>query len=408
MRTATILAVSTTLLLGLVQDLAMGQELPGQVPASAGIRTDNSVGTASGTVGWRPRSRHTAASQIINGIPVYEAPLPEEAYVEAPAIGVADPCDYPGAVMPCMPQCRLTDSNWRFFGDYLWLQTGDASTAYAVRTNGAIVPPANVAPLQLGPVATVDPGAASGFRVGLSWSPWAAVGRFGASYAHFESSAASSLSVDPPDVNDPLVIHPGTESALPTFLDATGRGRIAFDLGDIDYRTPLTLGDSYLVDLVLGARYAHLEQDFHATYFDSGTIEDVNSTIRFDGGGLRVGLEGERISHNTGFLVYGRAGASFVAGNFTATYSQVDNFSGTLVDTSLSRRRIVPILDMELGVGWTGPQERLRLTAGYMVNAWYNVLTTSEYIQAVQNNRFAGLSNTVTFDGLVARAELRF
>ena len=28
MRTATILAVSTTLLLGLVQDLAMGQELP--------------------------------------------------------------------------------------------------------------------------------------------------------------------------------------------------------------------------------------------------------------------------------------------------------------------------------------------------------------------------------------------
>lgn len=408
MRTAATLTVSTTLFWVLLEGLALCQESPAQVPAGAGVRANRPMSTASLPYAYRSRFRQAAAPQVINGIPVYESPLVDETYVVGPEIGVADPCCPDPAVMPCMPQGSNNDYHWRFFGDYLWLGTGDASTDYAVRTNGAIVPPSGVAPLQLGPVAAVDPGDGSGFRLGLSWAPRSGAGSFGASYAHFESSATSSLSVDPPDVNEPLVIHPGTEAALPTFLDATARGRIAFDLGDLDYRTPLLLGDSYLAHLVLGGRYAHLEQDFHATYFDSGTIENVNSTIRFDGGGIRVGLEGERISHNTGFLVYGRAGASFVAGNFTATYAQIDNFNGTLVDTSLSRRRIVPILDLELGVGWSGPEERLRLTAGYMINAWYNVLTASEYIQAVQNNRFAGLSNTVTFDGLVARAEIRF
>jgi len=299
------------------------------------------------------------------------------------------------------------ESRWQFFGDFLYLQAGDANMAYAVPTNGAIVPPAGVAPLQLGAAAAVIPDFAPGFRVGLSgmlFSP----ARIGASYTYFWSDASSTLSVNPPDVNDSLVIHPGTEAALPVFLDAQATGRIGFQLADVDYRAPLASGEGYVLYYVLGGRYAHLHQDFHATFFDSGTIEDVNTKILFDGGGIRVGLDGERVSPTTGFLVYARGGASFLAGRFNASYSQVDNFNGTLVDTGLSARRIVPILDLELGAGWTGLREHLRLTAGYMVNAWYNVITTGDLINAVQNNRFTGLSNTLTFDGLVTRAELRF
>jgi len=193
------------------------------------------------------------------------------------------------------------------------------------------------------------------------------------------------------------------------FADAeAGRG-IDFQLIDADYRALLVCQENYLVEYLIGGRLGRLEQDFHATFFNGGTIEQVTTEIGFDGAGIRLGLEGERRSPVFGLLAYGRAGASFLAGRFHASYAQIDNFvPDPLVDTAFEADRIVPILDIELGVGWTGPQEHFRLTAGYMISAWYNAVTTGELIQAVQTNSFVGLGDTLTFDGLVGRAEFRF
>jgi hypothetical protein len=43
-----------------------------------------------------------------------------------------------------------------------------------------------------------------------------------------------------------------------------------------------------------------------------------------------------------------------------------------------------------------------------MVNAWFNTLTTQEFVQAVQGNDLVDLGQTMTFDGLNARIEYRF
>ena len=71
------------------------------------------------------------------------------------------------------------------------------------------------------------------------------------------------------------------------------------------------------------------------------------------------------------------------------------------------------MLDLELGVGWSSPKGCIRVTGGYMVSAWYNVVTTADFIGAVQRNDFTELGNTelggkLTFDGLVVRAEFRY
>jgi len=65
----------------------------------------------------------------------------------------------------------------------------------------------------------------------------------------------------------------------------------------------------------------------------------------------------------------------------------------------------VSILDLELGIGWSTPGGRLRMTGGYMVNSWFNTVTTADFIGAVQRNDFTDLDDTLTFDGLVVRAE---
>ena len=70
---------------------------------------------------------------------------------------------------------------------------------------------------------------------------------------------------------------------------------------------------------------------------------------------------------------------------------------------------MVPVLDLELGVGWSGPCDRLRIRCGYLLSAWFNTLQTDEWIDAVNANRFSdSASSTMVFDGLTAQAEYRF
>ena len=323
-----------------------------------------------------------------------------------PGVMATDPCFPTTTVVPCVAPPACAEHRWQFFGDFLWLRARDAEVAYAVPINGAIRPP-DLPPLQIGPVAAVDPGWAPGFRVGLSRA-LRFPARVAGSYTRFESSGSDALSVSPPDVNQPLVLHPGTLAALPTFLDAEGDCGIDFQLIDADYRALLVCENNTMVEYLIGSRYARLGQDFHATFLNGGTTERVTTGIGFDGIGCRLGVEGERRSDCFGLLAYGRASASLLMGRFRANYTQVEMPRGRLIDTRFGENRIVPILDFEAGVGWTGPWEHFRLTAGYMFSAWYNVVRTEEYIPGVQANSFAGMSDSLTFDGAVARAELRF
>ena len=107
-------------------------------------------------------------------------------------------------------------------------------------------------------------------------------------------------------------------------------------------------------------------------------------------------------------MVYGRGAASFVGGVFRSSYTQDDLLGTRVVDTAWTAGRLVTMLDLEVGVGWVSPADRFRCSVGYMVSGWYNVVKTDEWIGAVQRNNFVGLGDTLSFDGLTARAELRF
>ncbi len=61
------------------------------------------------------------------------------------------------------------------------------------------------------------------------------------------------------------------------------------------------------------------------------------------------------------------------------------------------------MIDYELGLAWTGPQGHLHLAAGYMVNHWFNAVTTPVFIDAVQANNYTDLGDTISFTGLVGR-----
>ncbi|MCL4193647.1 MAG: TonB-dependent receptor, partial [Thermoguttaceae bacterium] len=69
---------------------------------------------------------------------------------------------------------------------------------------------------------------------------------------------------------------------------------------------------------------------------------------------------------------------------------------------------VISILDLEVGGGWRSQNDVLRVTAGYMFSAWYNVISTEELINAVQSADSTNADDTLTFSGLVVRSEVRF
>src|SRR5690606_31763358 len=105
----------------------------------------------------------------------------------------------------------------------------------------------------------------------------------------------------------------------------------------------------------------------------------VSTDVDFDGLGIRLGLEGERYTRR-GFMAYAKSHGSLVAGEFRANYQQGNAFDASVVDTDWEAGRIVPMLDLETGIGWTSANGYWRFSAGYVYSAWYNVVKTDEWI----------------------------
>lgn len=343
-------------------------------------------------------------------VPVYAMPT---AYMQ-PA-GAAVPAQ-PGA-LPATPataqgpdacldcnDCTCRIRNWQFFGDYLFLRASNAEVPYAVPINGPIVEGA--VPVEIGPVGVLNPEYNSAFRVGFSRA-LDNCASLGGSYTRFESRVSDSMSTTAPNVMRPLVVHPSTLTAAFDGLAASGRYDINFELADLTYRCTFACGDRWAADFLLGARYGHLEQMLHTEFSYNGTTA-VDTNINFDGGGPMAGLTFERHAACTGFLVYGRGLASLLAGRFNTTYTQDDSFDLIQVTTDWRGNRVVPVLEMEVGAGWASQNGLLRFTAGYMVSAWFNTVTTADWVSAVQRANFNNLSDSTVFDGFTARAEVRF
>ncbi len=292
------------------------------------------------------------------------------------------------------------------FGEFMYLRARNSEVTYGVPIDGPIVGPPTNNPIQIGRMGVVDMDYQPAFRIGAAYI-LDSCSSLTVQWSRLESSTGDRVDTTNPNVIRSMVSHPGTLSAAQDFLSGVAGYDINYDLIDIDYRTAISWNACQKVNWVFGARYARLEEKFDAVFAANG-IESVLTDISFDGAGLRAGIEGERYSRSGRLMVYGKTYGSLLAGEFRGHYNQSQSFDPQVVDTTWKAGRIVPVLDLEAGVGWQSQCGTWRLTAGYVYSAWLNTVKTDRFIQAVQNNNFAGLGDTMTFDGLIARVEGRF
>lgn len=326
------------------------------------------------------------------------------------ACGCGPSCGSNCGCNDCGGCCKGWCHKVNVFGEYLYLRARNAEVAYAVPFDGVLNPVGGQV-TQTGPVELVDPDYSSGFRIGAGFT-LNECNAIVVTYSQFDANTTDSvvLAGGGPDVLRSLVSSPNPLSAGSDGLDAFANLDIQFTTLDVDYKGLFAYCDDYKLNYVIGARYAQLEQHFDAQFSVIGT-DRVQSDVLFDGGGLRLGLEGERYATNTGFFAYGKAAASFIGGEFRTRY-QYGNLVNDpeITDTSWRAGRIVTITDLELGIGWRNYCDNLRLNLGYTYSCWHNVVVTKEWINAVQNNNFVDPSDNfngmITFDGLTARVEV--
>jgi hypothetical protein len=293
---------------------------------------------------------------------------------------------------------------WGAFGELLYLRPRNAEVVYGVPIDGPIVPPP-ADPIQTGPVGMIDPTENTGYRAGfyLHCGPCDTVS---ATYTSYDSNRSDGITTNPGEVVRPMTIHPSTLSANTDGLFSNARQDIEFDTIDADLRHVFSSSSCHTLKWLLGIRYTTFEQRFANIFGDNG-VETVATDIDFEGIGARIGLEGEYELSCRSLYVYSKAHSSFLGGRFTADYDHGSNFNASIADTAWETGRLVTQLDFELGVGWHNKCDTFRMSFGYLVSGWFNVVKTDDWIDAVQANDFSNLGSTMTFDGLVARVEFR-
>jgi hypothetical protein len=321
----------------------------------------------------------------------------------------AGACPMPMAMGDCMPVNIVSPRTVRhgIFGEFLFLHPTGADVPHAQQQDGT----GGAGTVPFGIIGQTDLHYEPGVRVGGDWA-MSQCTSIAATYTWFESNARDRI-VAPiipggGGAVGSLVQHPGaaiTASAGPV----DGRSVLNFQMADAEYRALLLNDKCFWLIGNVGLRYGHLEQDFGQTGIFAGSSAGTivtQSDIDFDGGGPKFGIDGGRTVGKRGFSIYARANVSPLAGEFHSTYNETN----TTTDVLLARAhwnddRIMTILDYEVGVAWTGPQRRWRFATGYTASYWYNAITTSDFISAVQQSNYTDLNHTISFDGLTARIE---
>ncbi len=293
------------------------------------------------------------------------------------------------------------------FVDWLYLQPTGVDIAHAQQQNGI----GGAGTVPYGDIGTVDITHSPGVRFGGSWG-CDECSQVSLSYTFFESDGFNVT--EPPasvigggGAVGSLIHHPGaaiTASAGPVeaFYD------IDFQLVDLMYRRVWKSAPGFAINYAVGLQYGHLEQAFQQNGIFSGGqqgVIDTRTNIDFDGGGLKLGLDAERrLTHC--FSTYGRLSAAAMSGTFRSRYDMNNVSTDTLLaEANWKDDRVIGQIEYELGVGWTSCNERWHISTGYMFSHWTNIVSTGEFISAVQKDKYVDVDDTLSFDGVVTRLE---
>jgi len=319
-----------------------------------------------------------------------ESVRPATAMVASPAH-----CDNCGkALDACICANSIT-----IYADWLYLQPRGSDLGYAYPTDEAFGRP-------LGPTSQIDYDyEPEGFRVGGMMPIGDGPHTYGITYTRFKAGTNSSAFAAPGGTLQTLLL----ASPSPLTADAASTGfaiahsEVDFNLFDTELRHYFCGGcDQGRLYGFIGSRIATLDQMFNVTY----DRDVVHTAQDLRGAGVRGGIGGSTTIK--GIKLFGSVGLSVLATEIETMYRQTNNLAGRVVDYRQDIDRVLPVLDLELGVG-LDIGKHCSVSVGYLYSVWFNVVTPEQTIQAVQAGDFTGdIEDDLTFDGFFTRFEVNW
>lgn len=292
------------------------------------------------------------------------------------------------------------------FGEYLLLYPTGIDLVDAARQNGV-----GAGAVPNGAAGVLNPESNGGFRAGVGFSLTPMSSLYGA-YTFLETDDANTTTPTPgggANTVRSLVLFPSTAAAALGTAQLDSVYDVNFQLADVAFKTRLAGTSRDYLNMHVGGRYGHLDQDFSqtGTYGVVGTV-NVDTEIDFDGGGVLLGLDTRVGIGRHGFGLYGDLFFSSLFGEFTSDYTQTNITAAAIeAQSSFTDNRVLPILQGQLGVDWVSANGGCMFRVGHMSSYWFNAVTTGEFIEGVQGTNFLDVNDSIAFQGLAAMVEFR-
>ena len=242
------------------------------------------------------------------------------------------------------------------------------------------------------------------FRVGAGYRMPEDGWDVGFFYTYLHDDQKGALNASPVGEIFATQTHPGTvEFANKAFADAT----LSYNVYDLEIGRSADVSQHLAVRPFGGIRFADINQNFAVVYDGADANRDmVGSRIKFDGAGLRAGGQADWkvLDHVS---IYGRAAGSLMVGDFGVQQREFNNGGTTpLTNVGESFRMITPVLEMAVGVSYH--TEHFRLSLGYEVTNWFNMIDTPNFVDDVHQGKYQRNVSDLGIDGLAVRAELTY
>jgi hypothetical protein len=330
------------------------------------------------------------------------AALPPPADLQPPPPPVVDmtPPEFSGKpVTTICDGCRKCDNpaEWLFSAEYLLVRPHRQADDF-----GIVDPTNNLTPQ--GNVQNIGFDLASGMRAaigyrapGSGWETW-----FTYTYLH---AGGDALAVAPTGgLVYATLTRPGLVDDVST---AVAGNNLTYNVYDMDTVRCVLGDDSFSLRLGFGVRYATIDQNQQAIYNGmdaNGTF--VRSRETFDGGGLTASGEG-RWQMPWGFSVFGRAKGGFVVGDVHNNLTETDN-GGLTTNANISEHyyTTIPVLEMGSGVSWE--YRNLRLSAGYEVANWFNLINSPTFNNDFAEGKIGRRQSSLSLEGLFVQMGLAY
>ena len=160
-----------------------------------------------------------------------------------------------------------------------------------------------------------------------------------------------------------------------------------------------------------GLRFADADWQRNYTAYTANSSIDSQAvtSMNFEGGGVRMGLEGRRYLGSRGiFSMFLRGDLSLLLGNVDLRTEVTDTATSSVIVQHSRNRRVIPVTDIEGGIT-AQVSCHTKLSAGYLFSAW-NDLGMSDQTLCDATALCAGYddSNLLSFDGMFVRLEACF